>query len=412
LADVAAVRAELFEQAADVARPLDEQTIVGYGLVRDVYGDPVLVERVESQRAIYAQGQHSIGYFSLALVVVGLLFGGVMLLLVEQVVLARVIRLSSNVRTVGISGNPSARVAITGRDELYDLGTSVNTMLDALEWANAQRQQSEAERLAALEQINAQQQALVAQLQATLAERENVERLKNEFISVVSHELRTPLTSIRGSLGLLAGGVAGDMPPAASTMVEIAYNNSERLVRLINDILDAEKIESGMLQLDIQPIGLRELLTQVIEENRGYGLPFEVTIVLVRPVDNLQILADRDRLRQVMANLISNAAKYSPAGGAVHIRAARYNHGLRIQVIDTGAGIPEAFRDRIFQKFAQADSSDTRQKGGTGLGLNISKALVEQMGGQIGFTSTPGVGTTFFLDLNVYEPGAATLACA
>lgn len=402
-ADVVGARVQLFEQAADMVQVPNEQTLVGYGLVRDVYGNPTLITRVQLARDIYAQGRSSIGYFSFALMVVGLLFGGVMLLLVERVVLARVIRLSATVRGIGSSGDPSARVTVTGRDELYELGTSVNHMLDALQKATIERQQAEAARLTALEQINAQQQELVAQLQMNLMEREKVERLKNEFISVVSHELRTPLTSIRGSLGLVIGGVAGTIPPAAKSMLEIANNNGERLVRLINDILDVEKIESGRLQLDIQPINVPELLARVLEENCGYGVASGVTFVLDSPIDDLQIIGDQDRLRQIMANLLSNAAKYSHAGGSVHVQAVRHGHDLRIRVIDTGSGIPHAFRERIFQKFAQADSSDTRQKGGTGLGLNICKMLIEQMGGRIGFSSTPGVGTTFFIDLRIYN---------
>jgi PAS domain S-box-containing protein len=232
-----------------------------------------------------------------------------------------------------------------------------------------------------------------------ITESKNIERLKNEFVSTVSHELRTPLTSIRGAIGLILGGVAGDIPLKARVMMEIASRNSDRLIRLINDILDIDKIESGKMIFNLQPVELMPLLEQVIDINRPYGQQFDITFKLENPLDGAWVYADGDRLTQALTNLLSNAAKFSSPGARVRISLARLGATLRIAIHDRGPGIPEAFRERLFQKFAQVDASDARQKGGTGLGLSITKAIVEKLGGQIGVTIVPDVGNVFFIDL-------------
>ncbi|MCK9386981.1 MAG: CHASE domain-containing protein [Sulfuritalea sp.] len=231
-----------------------------------------------------------------------------------------------------------------------------------------------------------------------ITERLKVERMKREFISTVSHELRTPLTSIRGSLALIVGGVAGDLPAAAKPLVDIAHRNSERLILLVNDILDMEKIEAGKMEFDIRPAGLMDLLKQALEANRAYAEQFNVGYELENELPDAMVNVDANRLLQVFANLLSNAAKFSFTGGTVRIGVERIGQRIRVAVKDNGPGIPEEFRDRIFEKFAQADSSDTRKKGGTGLGLSITKAIVEQMGGSIGFDSQPNVLTTFYVE--------------
>lgn len=248
---------------------------------------------------------------------------------------------------------------------------------------------------------------MVLGIDRDITKRREVDRMKTEFISTVSHELRTPLTSIRGSLGLIAGGVAGQIPDRAKSMVDIAYKNSERLVRLINDILDVEKIESGKMEFQFKPIELVPLIEQAIEANRAFGEQYQVSFALVSESADLKINADSDRMTQVLTNLLSNAAKFSPPQGTVEIRAESIGDKVRVSVRDHGAGIPDEFRNRIFQKFAQADSSDTRQKGGTGLGLSIVKAIVEKHGGIIGFDSELGQGTTFFVELPAYHQAPA-----
>ena len=232
-----------------------------------------------------------------------------------------------------------------------------------------------------------------------ITELKRIDQMKSEFVSTVSHELRTPLTSIRGSLGLLAGGVAGPLPDAAQGLVDIAKNNCERLIRLINDILDSEKIESGKMAFDMKVVELRPLLEQVLAANEGFAGQHKVRLALAAPAQALQVNVDPDRLNQVVTNLVSNAVKFSPADSVVEVRIRRAGNRVRVEVEDRGPGIPDEFRARIFQKFSQADSSDARLKGGTGLGLTIAKAIVERLDGIIGFTSKPGAGTTFYFEL-------------
>ncbi|MEP0545565.1 MAG: ATP-binding protein [Rhodothermales bacterium] len=237
----------------------------------------------------------------------------------------------------------------------------------------------------------------IGTVQDVTEEKKN-EQLKNEFISIVSHELRTPLTSIAGSLRLIASQTAGAVSAPVQGMLDIAQRNSDRLVRLINDILDVQKVEAGGLRLQLEPHALADLLASAVEANAGYGERREVQLVL-HPVPDVEVRADSDRFMQVMANLLSNAMKFSPAQGEVAVTARATNGGVRIEVTDHGPGIPAAFHSRLFDPFAQADSSSTRNKEGTGLGLNIAKSLVELHGGRIGFETEIGVGTTFHIDL-------------
>lgn len=232
-----------------------------------------------------------------------------------------------------------------------------------------------------------------------ISERKRVERLKDEFVSTVSHELRTPLTSIAGSLGLLIGGAAGALPEAAARLITIAQTNSQRLVRLINDILDIEKIESGRVAFKFKRLDARELVEQAIEANRGYADGFGVRVRLdAAPSDSRsEVYADADRLAQVITNLLSNAIKFSPGDGEVIVGIEPNNETVRITVRDHGPGIPSEFRLRIFEKFAQADASDARKKGGTGLGLSIVKQIVARLGGAVGFEDAAGGGTVFYV---------------
>jgi len=237
-----------------------------------------------------------------------------------------------------------------------------------------------------------------------LTERKKVDRLKSEFIATVSHELRTPITSIRGSLSLVLGGVAGEVPRETQMMLEIAHNNSVRLLHLVNDILDMEKIEAGKMVFNMKPLDITEVVAQSIAANQGYADQHQVRFVLAPASQAAMVNADSDRLSQVMANLLSNAAKWSNPDDEVSIAVRRERDKVRVAVTDHGSGIPEEFRERIFSKFSQADGSDSRNKStGTGLGLSITKKIVEHLGGDIGFDSQVGVGTTFYFDLPVLE---------
>lgn len=247
-----------------------------------------------------------------------------------------------------------------------------------------------------------------------ISERRKIERMKNEFISTVSHELRTPLTAIRGALGLLTGGAAGDIPLTLSPLISIANKNSETLARLINDLLDIQKIEAGKMDFSFERLNVLNLLDNAAHNNQSLaesqGVRIELDTDPAMPPETA-VLVDYGRFQQVMANLISNACKYSPSGSKVRLMAMLTGaRNLRVAVSDQGEGVPENFHDRIFNKFSQADSSDTRAKGGTGLGLAISRLLVQQMHGEIGFYNLPaeqGGGAYFFIDLPVADAESA-----
>jgi signal transduction histidine kinase len=236
-------------------------------------------------------------------------------------------------------------------------------------------------------------------------ERKRLERLKDEFVSTVSHELRTPLTSITGSLGLLMGKAAGNLSEPAARLLEIAHNNSQRLVRLVNDILDIEKLESGRAVFDFRQIQVRSLVEQTVESIRGYaeGHRVKVRIEAAAAVDDIR--ADTDRLAQVVTNLLSNAIKFSPPDGEVVIAVEKEAEAdaVRITVRDHGPGISADFKSRIFERFAQADATNARRKGGTGLGLSIAKQIIDRLGGDIGFADAPGGGTIFHVELPIWD---------
>jgi PAS domain S-box-containing protein len=227
-----------------------------------------------------------------------------------------------------------------------------------------------------------------------VSERQEIERMKKDFVSTVSHELRTPLTSIRGSLGLLSAGVLGDLSIEARQMVAVAERNSVRLITLINDILDFDKFENGKVELNIRPTPLFRVLERSVETIGAFAMQEGVELEL--HCNNATVLADEARLIQVIVNLLSNAVKYSHRGGVVSVYAEAVDGAVEVRIEDRGAGISEAAQARLFERFHQIDSSDARRKAGTGLGLAICKAIVEQHGGRIGVTSRVGEGSTFW----------------
>ena len=228
-------------------------------------------------------------------------------------------------------------------------------------------------------------------------------RAKNEFISVVSHELRTPLTSLTGSLGLLANEVAGELSSKSHELVTIAARNAARLSRLIDDLLDVEQMETGELKFSFEDVELTQLVAQCVDANRIYGDEFGVAFEIVKRMPEALVRVDGDRISQVMANLMSNAAKFSPRDSRVTIGMTSMGDDVRVWVSDQGPGIPESFRSVIFDRFAQADTTISRDKSGAGLGLNISKSIIDQHGGTIGFDSHENAGTTFYFELPMIE---------
>ena len=247
------------------------------------------------------------------------------------------------------------------------------------------------------------------QHQTALQQRKQLDNLKDEFISTVSHELRTPLTSIHGALGLLSSGKGGHVDEKAGNLLRIANSNTERLVRLINDILDLERMESGRAPLQIRRLELREVVAQAVDTMKSMAEKFAVMLEIVpEPAETpIAFDGDPDRIQQVLTNLLSNAVKFSPRGGTVRVSTASDGENLVLQVVDEGRGVPQDKLESIFDRFGQVEASDARQKGGTGLGLAICRSIVAQHGGTIwaerNDTTGQGPGTTVILRLPRYS---------
>ncbi|MES2217795.1 MAG: PAS domain-containing sensor histidine kinase [Pseudomonadota bacterium] len=235
---------------------------------------------------------------------------------------------------------------------------------------------------------------------ADISVRNEIDKMKNEFISTVSHELRTPMTSIRGSLALILGGKAGPCEGKIRDLLVIADRNCERLLRLINDILDIEKIEAGEIDFKLTVHDLGAIVNETVTNNQIFATKFNVKLTAFT-LTGIEVNVDVDRMIQVLTNLISNAVKFSKSGDTVTITMQKENKRVRVNVIDQGQGISDDFKKQIFQKFSQADSSATRENKGSGLGLSISKAIMEALNGNLSFTSVVNQGTTFYLDLPI-----------
>jgi len=236
---------------------------------------------------------------------------------------------------------------------------------------------------------------LVSTIARDLSETKEMERVKGEFVSTVSHELRTPLTSIRGSLGLIVAGALGEIPDQAHQMVTLAQSNCDRLITLVNDILDFEKAQSGPIEVNANLTDPENIMTQAHSSVMGVAVESDVEIKLeIEAGQSTQIMADSDRLVQVLVNLLSNAIKFSDPGQVVTFSMVQESAGTRFIVSDRGAGIGADQVEKIFLPFHQADSSDRRKVGGTGLGLSIAKSITEAHGGTIKLTSQLGEGTT------------------
>lgn len=244
--------------------------------------------------------------------------------------------------------------------------------------------------------------ALIAQIQ-DISELKAVERMKGDFIASVSHELRTPLTSIKGALGIVTGTMREALPGKAEHLLTIAQKNCDRLIQLVNDILDMEKLASEQTSFSFSTASLVECLSDVVSACQPFAQQFDVTLTIHPDTEALKARVDVNRLNQVITNLVSNAVKYSPRGGEVRAAVRRDGNAAVISVTDNGDGIPEAYRSRLFRPFSQIDMSSTRKVGGTGLGLSISRQIVDRMGGQIDFVSEPGVETTFSVTLPLAE---------
>ncbi len=226
-----------------------------------------------------------------------------------------------------------------------------------------------------------------------------MERLKNQFVAAISHELRTPLTAIMGALALAVDGRAGELSPDLDHLLRLARRNGDRLLQLVNDILDSQRLAERRVSYMTEDLDLVPLCARTLEECQGFATPANVELRFEAAVDHAWVETDPARVAQVVTNLVSNAVKFSPPEGVVALRVDKRNGRARVEVRDRGPGIPNDELDRIFERFVKASSKATQNKPGAGLGLTISKAIIEALGGQIGVRSDPGVGATFYFEL-------------
>jgi PAS domain S-box-containing protein len=238
-----------------------------------------------------------------------------------------------------------------------------------------------------------------------ITERKKVERMKSQFIASVNHELRTPLTSVLGALGLLAEGVAGELSAKGKSLLAIASNNIERLVCLISDILDLDEIQAGKIRLDFRPLDLSALVERAVQANGAHAAALGVKLTLRELLPGVRVYGDPDRLMQVMNHLLANATRSAPANSAVEVLVKRRGARIRVSIVDQGPAVPEAQRDRVFQSFAQLETSAR----GSAVGLSIARAMVEKHAGRIGFDTPAAGGAHFYFDLPEWHDDASVV---
>lgn len=234
-------------------------------------------------------------------------------------------------------------------------------------------------------------------------------KAKSEFVSTMSHELRTPLTSIKGAVDLVNSGVLGALPEQVSNTLSVAQRNCTRLLTLINEILDLQSVESGRMKFEIETVNLIEVIEQALSDNQPYASRLDVDIAFSSPKAEVLIRSDRTRLHQVLTNILSNAAKFSPAGSTVDVSVELDGSNVKVLFRDQGIGLSEDDHDKVFDRFTQVDSSDTRQIGGTGLGMNISKRIMTALDGTISYVKNKDKGTTFIVRMPIMNTSGSAL---
>ena len=296
-------------------------------------------------------------------------------------------------------GDHEARAAVQGHDELGQLADSFNHMASNLQESIRQREIAEEDLKTFNTGLEKRVEERTAELKTARDEAEAASRLKSQLVTTMSHELRTPLTSIIGSLGMLSKDDVRADPETCSNLIDVARRNSQQLSNLVDDILDVDKLEAGTIGLQMNRLNLAELVSNALDLNAGYAVEHDVSIEMADTPPNVMVWGDQMRLTQVMANLLSNAAKFSPKGGNITVSLSQNDELATVNVSDQGPGVPTEIRDSVFEKFVRGENIDARNQGGTGLGLNISKSLIEQHAGTIGFYSEKDGRTTFFFTL-------------
>jgi signal transduction histidine kinase len=375
-ADIASVRAALSGAVTPIAQPLSEQTIAGYTQLLDIYGAPGLILRVETSRYIYVQGRTSVLYFILSLLAAGLVFGLVIMVLLERAVLSRLTRLSVDVRQIGARRDLTARVAVVGNDEIGLFANTINSMLDTLEQTQAERWQAEEER---------------AQLQ------EEMVRAGEQFTQMVVHDLKTPLTALIGFLDMLNMTRLGS---EQRMMIESARRSANGMNNLVATILDTGGLAEGRLKLRAEPTAIVPMLHDCADDLESWAEQDMHRIDVDLPEDIPSLLLDSRLMERVVINLLSNAIKHTPPGTIITLGVRVGDAGPTLWVHDNGPGIPAAQQQHLFERFNATAGRNGRQTN-TGLGLAFCKLAVEAHSGSISVYSAPGEGTTFTIVLPI-----------
>jgi signal transduction histidine kinase len=361
--------------------PVSETTIAGYVLVTDIEHKPVAVLRANMPRDIYQQGIASTNYTMASISALVAVFLVLVFVVLERLVLSRLARIGVDVGEIGESGDLKKRVRVQGEDEISRLGNAVNGMLTSLERSESQLRESEAKNRVILETIKEKTKQLEEAVSAAKAS----SQAKSEFLASMSHELRTPLNAIIGFSQVLHEQYFGSLNDKQAEYVADIVDSGRHLLSLINDILDLSKVEAGKMELEISGVKILDLLqnslVMIKEKALAHSLNLEVQIA--EDIQGLEIVADERRLKQVMFNLLSNATKFTPDGGAIKVEARKEGKELIISVSDTGIGMTPQEQKRLFEAFYQASGGLKDKTPGTGLGLAITKSIVEKHGGRI-----------------------------
>jgi len=403
------------EDISLAVQPINEKNIAGYALLQDIDGKPALVIKATHSRSIYQQGQAMVQFLTWAILAIGLVFGGMTLLLLEKLVLARLYRLSQEVSQISGGNDLAIRVSAIGEDELSDLGYRINTMLETLQTYEQE-----------------QQQAAIA-LETTKDQAEQANRAKSQFLANMSHELRTPLNAIIGYSEMLQEDAADLGIADLATDLDKIHTAGKHLLGLINDILDLSKIEAGKMDLYLEDFDISDSVQQIAHTIRPLLVKNQNTLIVNCPTNLGNMYADLTKVRQNLLNLLSNASKFtqngtitltvkqidSPPSSPLPLSAPESGNApcpmpsaplpyILFQISDTGIGITPEQQARLFQPFIQADTTTTRKYGGTGLGLAITRRFCQMMGGDITMFSQPGQGATFtmWLPVTVVDPKA------